>query len=120
MGTPVLFVKKKDGSMILYYRKLNKITIKNRYPLPRIDNLFDQLQRASVYSNIDLRSRYHQLCINIDDISKTTFRTRYGHYEFVVMPFGLQDVFGHDEQSLQDVSGPFHRSVHRWHSCLLS
>ncbi|KAL9258971.1 Retrovirus-related Pol polyprotein from transposon 17.6-like protein, partial [Drosera capensis] len=90
-GAPVLFVKKKDGSMRLYidYRELNKITIKNRYPLPRIDDLFDQLQGASVYSKIDLRSGYHQLCIKAEDISKTVFRTRYGHYEFMVMPFGL-------------------------------
>ncbi|KAL9251810.1 Transposon Ty3-G Gag-Pol polyprotein-like protein [Drosera capensis] len=90
-GAPVLFVKKKDGSMRLCidYRELNKITIKNRYPLPRIDDLFDQLQGASVYSKIDLRSGYHQLHIKTYDISKTVFRTRYGHYEFVVMLFGL-------------------------------
>lgn len=90
-GVPVLFVKKKDGSMCLDidYRKLNKVMIKNKYPLPRIDDLFNQLQRASVYSKIDLRSRYHQLRIRKEDVPKTTFQTRYGYYEFLVMPFGL-------------------------------
>ncbi|GKE75930.1 hypothetical protein Tco_1542050 [Tanacetum coccineum] len=83
-GAPVLFVKKKDGSfqMCIDYQELNKLTVKNRYPLLRIDYLFDQLQILSVYSKIDLRSGYHQLRVREEDISKTTFRTQYGHYEF--------------------------------------
>ncbi|GJS95330.1 hypothetical protein Tco_0802298 [Tanacetum coccineum] len=83
-GAPVLFFKKKDGSfwMCIDYRELNKLTVKNRYPLPRIDDLFDQLQGSSVYTKIDLRSGYHQLRVHEEDILKTTFITRYGHYEF--------------------------------------
>ncbi|GJV37570.1 hypothetical protein Tco_1410047 [Tanacetum coccineum] len=86
-GAPVLFVKNKDGSfwMCIDYRELNKLTVKNRYPLPRIDDLFDQLQGSSVYSKIYLRSGYHQLRVREEDILKTAFRTRYGHYEFQVM-----------------------------------
>ncbi|GJZ82193.1 reverse transcriptase domain-containing protein [Tanacetum coccineum] len=93
-GAPVLFVKKKDESfrMCMDYRELNKLTVKNHYPLPRIDNLFDQLQGLSVYSKFDQRSGYHQLRVRDEDIPKTTFRTRYGHYEFQVMPFGLTNV----------------------------
>nr|GEX69692.1 putative reverse transcriptase domain-containing protein [Tanacetum cinerariifolium] len=90
-GALVLFVKKKHGSsrMCINYRELNKLTVKNRYLLPRIDDLFDQLRGSSVYSKIDLRSGYHQLRVRDEDILKTAFRTRYGHYEFQVMPFGL-------------------------------
>nr|GFB13863.1 putative reverse transcriptase domain-containing protein [Tanacetum cinerariifolium] len=90
-GALVLFVKKKDGSfrMCIDDRELNKLTVKNRYPLPRIDDLFDQLQGSSVYSKINLRSGYHQLRVQEENISKAAFRTRYEHYEFQVMLFSL-------------------------------
>ncbi|KZV43303.1 hypothetical protein F511_09286, partial [Dorcoceras hygrometricum] len=90
-GAPILFVKKKDGTMRMCvdFRQLNKATVKNKYPLPRIDDLFDQLQGSVVYSKLDLRSGYHPLRIRDADVAKTAFRTRYGHFEFLVMPFGL-------------------------------
>jgi hypothetical protein len=87
----VLFVKKKDGTLRLCidFKQLNKVTVKNKYPLLRIDDLFDQLKGAKIFSKIDLRLGYHQVRIKDEDINKTTFRTRYGHYEFTVVPFGL-------------------------------
>jgi hypothetical protein len=90
-GSPALFVKKKDGSlrMCVDYRPLNAVTIKNKYPLPRIDVLFDQLAGAKVFSKIDLRSGYHQIKIQASDVLKMSFSTRYDLYEFLVMSFGL-------------------------------
>ena len=90
-GAPILFFKKKDGTLRLCidYRQLNKLTVKNKYLLPRIDDLFDQLKGESIFSKIDLQSGYHQLRIKDVDVHKTMFRTRYRHYEFLVMPFGL-------------------------------
>ncbi|KAM2196116.1 hypothetical protein ACFX1R_030033 [Malus domestica] len=92
-GAPVLFVRKKDGTLRLCidYRQLNRVTIKNRYLLPRINDLFDQFRGTCVFSKIDLRSRYYQLKIKNEDVPKTTFRTRYGHFKFLVMPFGLSN-----------------------------
>ena len=93
-GAPVIFVKKKDGSLRLCidYRDLNRATVKNRYPVTRIDDLFDQMKGAVIFSMINLQSRYHQLRIKEDDIPKTAFRTRFRHYKFVVVHFGLTNV----------------------------
>ena len=90
-GAPMLFVKKKDGTLRLCvdYRQLNKMIVKNKYLLPKIDGLFDKLKGAGVFSKIDLRFRYHQLRIKDADVNETVFRMRYGHYEFLVMSFGL-------------------------------
>jgi hypothetical protein len=92
-AAPVLFVEK-DGTkrMCIDYRALNELTIKNKYPLPRIEDLFNQLRGASVFSKIDLRSGYHQLKIRPSDIPKTTFIAKYGLYEYTVMSFGLTNV----------------------------
>ncbi|GKE83790.1 putative reverse transcriptase domain-containing protein, partial [Tanacetum coccineum] len=108
-GAPILFVKKKDGffRMCIDYRELNKLTVKNRYPLSRIDNLFDQLQGSRVYSKIDLRYSYHQLRVREEDIPKTAFRTCYGHYEFQVMPFGLTNAPALFMDLMNRVSKPY-------------
>jgi hypothetical protein len=97
MGMPGLFVKKKDESLRLCvdYRPLNAVTIKNKYPLPRIDVLFDQLVRAKVFSKIDLRSSYHQIKIRASDIPKMAFSTRYGLYDYLVMSFGLTNALAY-------------------------
>ena len=90
-GAPVLLVKKKDESSCLCvdYRQLKKMTIKNKYPLPRIHDLMDQLHGSSMFSKLDLQSGYHQILVKVDDVQKTAFRSRYGHYEYVVMPFSV-------------------------------
>ena len=90
-STPVIFAKKKDKTLRLCidYQQLNRVTIKNRYPLSRIDDLFDQIKEARVYSKINLRTGYHQLRVRETDIPKTAFRTRYGHFKFTMMPFEL-------------------------------
>jgi hypothetical protein len=92
-GAPVLFVKMKDGTLrfCIDFRQLKKSSVNNKYPLFRTDDLFDQLRGENIFSNIDMRSRYHQERIKKEDIHKTSFRTRYGNYEFVVVPFGLSN-----------------------------
>jgi hypothetical protein len=92
-GAPVLFVNKKYGTLILCidFRQLNKVTVKNKYPLLRIDDLFGKLKDAKLFSKIDLRSGYHQIRIKEEYINNTSFRTRYGHYELTVVPFGLSN-----------------------------
>lgn len=108
-GAPVLFVKKKDGSLRLSidYQQLNKVTVYNKYPLPRIDDLFDQLQSAQCFSKINLRSGYYQLKIRAEVLPKTSFRTCYGHYEFLVMSFGLMNAPATFMDLINRVFNPF-------------
>jgi hypothetical protein len=107
-GCPAIFVKKKDQTlrMCMDYKPLNEVTIKNKYPLPRIDILFDQLTGARVFSKIDLRSGYHQICIRPEDIPKTTFTTRYGLFEYLVMSFGLTNAPTHFTYLMNSVFMP--------------
>lgn len=108
-GAPILFVRKKDGSlrMCVDYRRLNAITVKNRAPLPRIEELFDQLSGATVFSKIDLAQGYHQMRVDEADIAKTAFRTRYGHFEFTVLPFGLSNAPSAFMQMMHNVFRPY-------------
>jgi hypothetical protein len=108
MGMSRIFIKKKDQTlrMCMDYRPLNEVTIKNKYPLPRIDILFDQLTGARVFPKIDLRSGYHQIHIRLEDIPKSAFTTRYGLFEYLVMSFGLTNALAHFTYLMNSVFMP--------------
>jgi hypothetical protein len=112
-GAPVIFIRKKDGSwrLCIDYHQLNKATIKNQYPLPRIDDLFEKMKGAEMFLKIKLRSRYHKLQIKEEDIPKTAFKTRFEHYEFTVLPFRLTNAPG---VFMRLMNGVFHEYLEKF------